>query len=712
MTIEAVLAGVLILASPLQRTGAAAYSSSRSIPGWERTLPDQDLTFVRAYQAYKRGRYSETLRSLQFLLEDRSYWLRDYTLHLAARSRERLGQWQEAVETYKELLDEYPDFPLARAHRAAMANAYYQSGNYKQADPIYHSLLGDDNEQKPLYFYRLFRIHLSAGHESALPIFLDLYRGFPHRSEADQAWSEVQRNKPLLKEFRSRWTLRDSIARVDVLVREEQYSKALSEIRTLNQRGGLDPSQKKYLDLKLGQIYLAQEKSDAAIQAFQRLVSVDFLEAEAQLGLARAYIQKKWYERAHGLLRELLEHPATGELKARAAEALVQSLKKRPDASDELGPMYLRLAQDPDVSNRRTEYRWRAALEQLNGGEYYPARELLLQIKTPGENWWQAPAAVYWLGRLSEWMGDRNMAHYFYQEVLQNYPLSYYAYLIEQVVGDSRIAKVSGPERPSFARSAMRGASAEDSCYLNKSPAATRYLDRASRMARIGLEELARMELQGLLESKNDPSAVYLAYQELVGIKQYATVISDGRRRFSVPLQPSMLPCDEIWPLLYPRGYRQFVSYMAEKEKVDPNLLYALIRQESTFNPKITSSANARGLMQLIPSTARIVQNQTGMTFMNKEDLFDPYFNVKLGVTHFKDLLDQYDGSVILALAAYNAGPGNVKRWMAERTYRDDAEFAEFIPYRETHDYVKKVLSSYQVYSWLYKDEPPVVSYD
>jgi len=139
-----------------------------------------------------------------------------------------------------------------------------------------------------------------------------------------------------------------------------------------------------------------------------------------------------------------------------------------------------------------------------------------------------------------------------------------------------------------------------------------------------------------------------------------------------------------------------------ESSLVEPALVMAVARQESEFNPDAVSHAGARGLMQLMPATARKVAKQEGLRY-HKRRLTDPAYNLRLGTAYLDDLIDAYDGSYIMALAAYNAGPGRVKRWV--RDYgdprRDDIDvidWVESIPITETRNYVQRVMENLQVY--------------
>jgi soluble lytic murein transglycosylase len=153
--------------------------------------------------------------------------------------------------------------------------------------------------------------------------------------------------------------------------------------------------------------------------------------------------------------------------------------------------------------------------------------------------------------------------------------------------------------------------------------------------------------------------------------------------------------------LLFPKPY--FEVFDRASPNTDTFLVLSVARQESGFNPRARSPANARGLLQLLPSTARLLSGH------RKNDLYDEEVNAKLGVKYLSRLIDRM-GSVELALAAYNAGPGHIPEWKDRFVTHDDVLFMDLIPYRETRNYVANILRNNYWYERLYAGDPGIVA--
>ena len=197
-----------------------------------------------------------------------------------------------------------------------------------------------------------------------------------------------------------------------------------------------------------------------------------------------------------------------------------------------------------------------------------------------------------------------------------------------------------------------------------------------------------------------DESARTAAERRMVA--QLAQIL--GRRDLAVMLSRRAATDGMIWP---DEGYPIFEPILAAEGEPEDALVHAVIRQESNFNEKAVSRAGARGLMQLMPGTASRVARRLGRSYGLVMLTRDPSYNVELGSAYLAEIIERFEGSYPLALAAYNAGPGRVDRWLAEngdpRREKgfDMVDWIELIPFRETRNYVQRVLEGLLVYRQL-----------
>ena len=160
---------------------------------------------------------------------------------------------------------------------------------------------------------------------------------------------------------------------------------------------------------------------------------------------------------------------------------------------------------------------------------------------------------------------------------------------------------------------------------------------------------------------------------------------------------------DSILRRIYPIDYPEYVEKYAEQNEVDKYMIYAIIKAESNFKPEVKSQSKAIGLMQLLEETALEMSNSIDNQDITEEELYDPETNIKLGTFYYAYLLNHYQGNNILALTAYNAGMGNVDTWIKTGVIQSDGSDIENIPYKETNNYVRKILRDYQIYLRLYE---------
>ena len=184
-----------------------------------------------------------------------------------------------------------------------------------------------------------------------------------------------------------------------------------------------------------------------------------------------------------------------------------------------------------------------------------------------------------------------------------------------------------------------------------------------------------------------------LRYLDQDQIKQAATLASKWQWHDSAIRTVAKTPHRNDFSLRFPMPYKQEVQQHAEAQELDPSIIYGVMRRESLFDPLARSSVGALGLMQLMPSTARRVAKSLGMKRPRKSDILRVENNIRLGTHYLRTVMNRFDNNVALAAAAYNAGPGNVKRWLPKNTIMSADLWVETVPFKETRNYVQAVLA-------------------
>ena len=157
-----------------------------------------------------------------------------------------------------------------------------------------------------------------------------------------------------------------------------------------------------------------------------------------------------------------------------------------------------------------------------------------------------------------------------------------------------------------------------------------------------------------------------------------------------------------IMKKIYPLKYSEYVEKYSKEYNIDPYMTYAIIKAESNFKPNAKSSSKAIGLMQIMEPTAVETAKKLELD-IQEEGLYNPELNIQIGLKYFADLLDKYDGNYSIAIIAYNAGIGNVDKWIEAGTIKKDGTDIENVPFKETNNYVRRILRDYEIYKELYE---------
>lgn len=154
---------------------------------------------------------------------------------------------------------------------------------------------------------------------------------------------------------------------------------------------------------------------------------------------------------------------------------------------------------------------------------------------------------------------------------------------------------------------------------------------------------------------------------------------------------------------VYKTRYSEYVYKYSEENNIDPLLTFAMIKAESNFKRSIKSNSGAIGLMQLMENTAIEEAKEAGEEIIIIESLYNPEINIKIGTKYYAKLIKKYD-NYLIALAAYNAGIGNVDNWIKQGIIKEDGSNIENIPFKETNNYVRKINRDYKIYKMLYQN--------
>lgn len=163
--------------------------------------------------------------------------------------------------------------------------------------------------------------------------------------------------------------------------------------------------------------------------------------------------------------------------------------------------------------------------------------------------------------------------------------------------------------------------------------------------------------------------------------------------------------------LRFPLAYKQTVKTYARNFNIAPELIYAIIRQESSFSDNVTSSAGAQGLMQIMPATASSISKYAKIPYADKKQLFLPEKNIHIGAAYIKDLGKRFAKHPILIIAAYNAGPRQVNYWLKNHPPKDMDIWIETLPWQETRNYLKNVIAFYAVYQYRLQGKPDLTPF-
>ncbi|HVE34058.1 MAG TPA: transglycosylase SLT domain-containing protein [Gemmatimonadaceae bacterium] len=385
---------------------------------------------------------------------------------------------------------------------------------------------------------------------------------------------------------------------------------------------------------------------------------------------------------ARASLRDVWARFPTDTAASSAAMSLYADLVTDEGKDAEARATYLQLSRTYPTSARAPEARLQAGLISLVAGQgEQAARELdSLVARYPRSE--VAGAARYWSGRAWKAAGDDQAAGERWRALLGQQPISYYTVMSAQRLGEA----VPSPAQGGGTGGRTPRVAAVDSA-----------IARIKLLERLGMDFEARFEMDALEERANTSTERALATAAaFLAIDQSSRAIHVAQKLAEAGQRDG-----RVMRILYPVVDRDELTRAAKAQGLEPALVAAIIRQESSFNPRAVSVADARGLMQVLPSVGQEVARSLGFPVWYPALLLDADANLQLGTAHLAAYRKQY-GPLPRVLAAYNAGGSRVERWSGRPGADDPEMFTERIPFAETREYVRVVGRNLAVYRQLY----------
>lgn len=440
-------------------------------------------------------------------------------------------------------------------------------------------------------------------------------------------------------------------------------------------------------------------------RAFEALINLNAEDKAICDSLAE---KSNWKELEQFLENKIQDDSSLAKYYARAlfeqgeynkAIPLLETLYKENPTDQDIGWWYGRALEQTNQTGKAKEiyssigakgaYRLGVLLE--NEKQTKSAMEI---YKTSNE-----PISLWRAGRIQEELGLREQALETYLKIVETESAyqddaAYRAYILSKRLGRNNTQKVLDilSKHPAWMeRMGMKFAFDKIIELDYKKP---EFLETVELYENNGLKEVADIELAigSKFAKVEDKLALGDWYLEKGDI--YMSVIWGLRSLMEVPNRRG-------YELSHPRPYEDIVLKAAKEYNVEPELIWATMKEESTFRPDVTSWAGAMGLMQIMPATGKDIATRLNMTIKDN-DLLNTEINIKFGTYYISSMLKMFSGDIDKAMAAYNGGPGNATRWSSSSIGKTKEDFPTAITFFETQEYITKIKNSYLVYKWLY----------
>lgn len=632
--------------------------------------------------------------------------LLDYAYLYLAYSYFHQGRYPEAREVLDHLKTAYPQSRLLADAAFLEADTYFYEHEYDRALQAYTGL----RQRKAYQDHRLLpSAHLKLAYcyeqkedfSTALGIYHQTWKDAIYTPAYALARDHEARLLARFPKLLTQFSTKEVIASIDTLLKRGKAADALPWLRRLQARRGKSDAG---VMLKWARTYyLLREnsKSRAYYREFLRDAPRHQLVPYALDRIGRLYLRQGRLEDFLRIYRRLREEHPSNTYTASAVRLYGKELELFGRFQEAVAQFNTFLRAYPKHS-LTSDVLWNLGWSQYQSQQQQAALKTFARLLRSYPKSYHKEKALYWAGRAAEHVHEYARAADSYMTMLKTgQQHSYMGELCRQAL--ERVAQLAPEIAIAFPAKATTPLPFDEPIRFSTKQGRFHWR-KSQELEQIELFDLAAEEFACALDREKKDRAKYLElarlyhqagqYHELLRLMQghfWLWIVRGGE---NVP--------QRFWEYAYPLSFFDIISQYTTDSDLDPFLVQALMMAESVFDPNAMSPAGALGLMQLMPATGERLAAGLGMSIASPAQYLRPEINIRLGTTYLKQLLELFDQQLPPVIASYNAGEHRVKDWWRE-AYRDDpAAFVAMIPYRETQNYVQKVLWYYQEYQRIY----------
>lgn len=657
----------------------------------------------QGYQAFAAGEYPKAAKTLAGL-DGKLPRTRDYALYLAAESEFYAGRPARARALFATLAtDKESRFAAVAPWR--VADCLWAEGKRTDAGAAYRKLLGP--KPPPGIDPVVARFHLAelAEPADASKLFGEIHVEHPAHPlavEAERRAGAEEATEPVSTPTATRAPVLDVKARLrraGILADKKHFKEAIAELEALTD---LTPEQAIERDFQLGMARFGTRR-DYAAAAQQLLAVAPKLKGEraayATFHGARAQARSGHEDEAIATNQQLArDFPASRW--GIEAQFVVGWLEFNRGNYAEAIPPLQKTVDEHGKSSWGNDAAWFLAMaHHLLGHPDAALAAVADYVRLSGNDADAALRATYWRGRFLAKKGNLAEAKAAWREVLERQPLSYYALQARaHLKAAGAVVPLKLPK--------------DDSKPAKLPPRWKRdpVLLRTDELAQAGLTVEAGVELQrsedALEQRLGRDQALALLLERYSRWQAYrrAYQLAEIRAKPALEAAPAG-PARLYWEAAYPRAWRELVEKDSKPARTPPLFVYTIMQKETGFAPHLTSYADARGLLQLLPALGAELAAKLKLRFF-PDELYQPEVNVRLGALHLGELVNMFRGQIFLAAGAYNGGIRAMSRWIDQNGRRPLDEFVELVGFRQTREYIKRATAIYARYVYLYTGKP------